>query len=862
MSDIISLGLWIKRRRRALDLTQDALAALVGCSKELIAKIEGDARRPSREIAALLATHLQLAADERVAFIQVARAELGADRLAAPAQSVVRGAFVPPQTMANADTPGQRRSTRPNNVPTPPTALIGRAGEIEQICTLLRRTDVRLLTLTGPGGVGKTRLGLQVAAELTDDFSDGVYFVDLAPVRDSTLVSSAIAQMLGVREVGGQPLLECLKDDLRDKRILLLLDNFEQVVDAATLVAELLATAAALKVLVTSRERLHLRGEQEVAVPPLALPDPGQLPPVERLSQYAAIALFMAHARAVQPIFQLTNANAPAVAEICMRLDGLPLAIELAAARLKLFAPEALLARLSSRLALLTGGPRDLPARQQTIRSTIAWSYDLLTEAEQTLFRRLGVFVGGCTLAAAEAVCGDKRTERHADEVTKQQSVDSVSPDLLVSWSVLDGIAALVDKSLLQQRKDLDDTARFVMLETIREYALERLKASGEAEQLCREHASYYEAFSFEQPAEDIETYTSRVDRDYDNVRSALEWSQTTAGDSEAALRLAGALFPLWGVRAIRHEAIATLQHILDHPLGVGPTVAHAHARAELALLLATTGNFAAAQAQLEQALLLARELGDTWMHATILSRLGWLAREQHDSVTASAWLTESLALFRDLDEAQDIATTLNTLAGIAILEEEPARAEALLAESHAIEQREHLDPNTVGWTLNHLGHAAQLRGEYQRAAELHQESLAIFYTVGDRNYGLLWAYHSLGETAMGLGRLDEALSWLAQGLVLSQTLSDPASSAWCLAGLGSAAALDEEPERAARLWGAAARLRQAIGCRSAPAARATHERAMVAARAQLGEEGFAAAWKAGAALTLEQAITEALTLI
>jgi predicted ATPase len=303
------------------------------------------------------------------------RAELGVDWLAPPAQSLARGAFVPAQALSSAaDALEQRRSTRPTNLLAPPTALIGREHEIEQICALLRCTDIRLLMLTDPGGIGKTRLGLQVAADLVEEFTDGVLFVDLAPIRDSNLVGSAIPQTLGVREIGGQPLLERLKNYLRDKQMLLL-DKFEQVVDAATLVAELLATSAELKVLVTSRENLHLRGEQEIAVPSLGLPHPSQLPPVERLTQYGRIALFIQHARAIQPTFQLTNANAPSVAEICVRLDGLPLAIELAAARFKLFAPEALLIRLDERLKFLIGGARDLSERQQTIRNTIDWSY-------------------------------------------------------------------------------------------------------------------------------------------------------------------------------------------------------------------------------------------------------------------------------------------------------------------------------------------------------------------------------------------------------------------------------------------------------------------------------------------------------
>jgi len=843
MGDIISLGEWIKRRRKALDLTQDELAQRVGCSLATIQKIEGDARRPSREIAARLADQFGLASDERTAFIQAARAELGADRLAPPAQSVVRGAFVAAQAVPSAvATPRHRRSMRPTNLPAPPTALIGRAQEIAQICALLRTPAARLITLTGPGGIGKTRLGLQVAAELVEQFADGVYFVDLAPIRDPQLVRTAIAETLGVREAGNQPLLATLKEYLHDKCMLLLLDNFEHLLNAAPLAAELLATAAQLKVLATSREVLHLRGEQEITVQPLALPAPGQLPPVERLSQYAAIALFMQHAHAVQPAFELTNANALAVAEICVRLDGLPLALELAAARLKLFSPEALLARLSSRLTMLAGGPRDLPARQQTIRSTIAWSYELLSEMEQTLFRRLGVFIGGWTLEAAEAIA------------------TSNVPTLERS-NVLDGTVALLDKSLVRQTDDRDQL-RFTMLETIREYALEQLEASGEGEQLHRQHARYYEALSSKQPAEDDDTWKRRVDRDYDNLRSALEWNQTTAGDSEAALRLTGALSWLWHNRGIRHEAIATLQRTLTHSLGVGRTAAHALARDTLANLLVLTGNYAAARIEYDQALSLWRELGDMVQYARTLERIGWLAREQGDSATAWSRMTESLAIYRELGDAHGAAGTLVSMAGTAILDEDPARAEALLVECRAEAQQEDADCEIMFWTLNHLGHAAQLRGAYDRAAQLHQESLGIYQTPGAALWGVpLYTYHCLGETALGQGRLEEAAGWLHQAMAASRALNDQACIAWCLAGLGSMAALDEEPERAARLWGAAERLRQAIGCRSAPAARATYERAVVAARAQLSEEGFAAAWEAGGALTLEQAISEALAL-
>jgi predicted ATPase/class 3 adenylate cyclase len=361
--------------------------------------------------------------------------------------------------------------TRPNNLPVQPTPLLGREGELETARGLLRQDDVRLLTLTGPGGTGKTRLGLQAAADLADEFEDGVFFIALASVSDPELVGSAIAQALGVRETGEPSFSQSLKRALREKQLLLLLDNFEQVLPAGRLVSELLASCPRLKLLVTSRAALHLRGEREFPVPPLALPDPRRLPAVETLLQYAAVGLFIQQALAVKPDFAVTNENAPAVAEICHRLDGLPLAIELAAARVKLLSPQRMLSRLESRLNLLTGGARDLPARQQTLRGAITWSYDLLEAEEKSLFQRLAVFVGGCTLEDAEAVC-------------------SSNGDL--ELDVLGGTGSLVDKSLLRHEERGEDEARLTMLETIREYALERLEESGERDELRRRHAHHF----------------------------------------------------------------------------------------------------------------------------------------------------------------------------------------------------------------------------------------------------------------------------------------------------------------------------------------------------------------------------------
>ena len=407
--------------------------------------------------------------------------------------------FPPPKTL----------DSHPNNLPIQPTSLIGREKEVATVQYLLRREDVRLLTLTGLGGIGKTRLGLQVAAELADQYPDGVFLVSLAPVSESAQVVPAIIQTLSISEAaGGQPPLALLKTALKDKHLLLLLDNFEQVITAAVQVAELLAACPKLKIIMTSRVMLHVQTEREFAVPPLSIPNLKHLPDLVTLSQYEAVALFIQRAQVVKSDFAMTDENAAAIAQICYQLDGLPLAIELAAGRSKLFSPQALLPRLANRLKLLVGGAQDLPLRQQTLRGTIAWSYDLLEEVEKKLFRRLAVFVGGCTLEGAQAVC-------NADQDLEED--------------VLDGVSRLVDKSLLRQETTIDGEPRLLMLETIREYALERLAESGETEALLRQHATFFLAMAKEADLKlrsaEQSTWRRRLDAEHDNLRAALQWA-------------------------------------------------------------------------------------------------------------------------------------------------------------------------------------------------------------------------------------------------------------------------------------------------------------------------------------------------
>ncbi|MDQ3222357.1 MAG: adenylate/guanylate cyclase domain-containing protein, partial [Gemmatimonadota bacterium] len=436
-------------------------------------------------------------------------------------------------------------ATRPNNLPLQPTPFVGREEQVARVVSVLRREDVRLLTITGPGGVGKSRVALQTAADVLEDFSDGVWFVDLSPLDDPALVPSAIGDVLGVREEGSA-LVDRLSHALNGKHLLLLLDNFERVVDAASVVADLLARAPGVKVLSTSRTPLHAYGEREFPLSPFPMPDLAHLPTVEALSQYEAVRLFIERAQAVRPDFVVTTTNAPAVAEICHRLDGLPLAIELAAAFVKMLPPPALLKRLEQRLPLLTGGARTLPARQQTMRNTIAWSHDFLTQAEQTLFRHLAVFPGGCTIEAAEAVA---------------------SPD--GTLDVFAGLTSLVDKSLLRQDEGADGEPRFRMLETVREYGLERLGVSGVESATRDRHARFFRDLAERADSEIMETanltWLDVLDREHDNLRAALAWSRDTA-DHDTLLRLAGALALFWYYRGHLDEARRWLDQALGTP--------------------------------------------------------------------------------------------------------------------------------------------------------------------------------------------------------------------------------------------------------------------------------------------------------
>jgi predicted ATPase len=731
-------------------------------------------------------------------------------------------------------------------VPMPLTRLIGRERETAALVDLLGRSDARLVTLTGPGGVGKTRLGLAVASAARALFPDGVAFAPLASITDPALVASAVAQAVGVRDAGARPLADGLTAALRSKRLLLLIDNFEHVLPAAVWIAALLEACPSVTALVTSRALLRVRGEVEFAVPPLSVPASARAGE-EGSPRRAALDLLIERARAARSGFAVAPADEEVLVAICRRLDGLPLAIELAAARLRVLPPRDLLTRLESRLRVLVGGARDLPERQQTLRRTIAWSHELLEPEEQVLFRRFAVFADGCTLAAAEAVCDDGGG----------------------ALDVLAGLAALVDRSLLLPGEDADGGARYAMLETIREYALESLGASGEADALRRRHAQHFLEV-VEQAAPELTgprqgALLARLDAEHGNLRGALGWARDS-GEHELGLRLGAGLWRFWYQRGHLTEGRAWLAQPLaaasDAAVAVDPAVRAAAANAA-GILALYQDDYGAARAMLEESIALRRSLGDRSGVAASLGNLGIVLIDQGDYARAATVLEESLAMRRELGNAASIAAGLTNLGNAAMHLGDLARATALHQEGLALRERLG-DGAGIAVSLYNLGNAALRRGDLAEAAALHTRSFASRTASGDRP-GMAGSLSALGALALEQGDGARALTMYAEALTLYHELGDRLGITVCLDGLARALSAAREPadagSRAAYLLGAAERLRSAIGATLPPFHREAHRRTSDSLRTLLGDDAFARAWSAGAAAPLDEVLEAALGL-
>ncbi len=852
-----SFGFWLQRRRRALDLTQAELAERVGCALGTIRKLETDERRPSKQLAARMAEQLQLGPEEQTVFLKAARAEVRVGQLgpAAPLTPPPLAALGPPPLAA----PPEPWDARRSNLPFPPTPLIGREREIAALVTLLRRVDVRLVTLSGSGGTGKTRLALQAAAELHDDFADGVHFVNLAPISAPDLVATTIAQTLGVAESASRSVEESLGAFLRARRTLLLLDNFEQVLDAAPVVAELLAAAPGLKLLVTSRAMLHLYGEHEVVVPPLALPPPGDLPvsstgeePREAgfdvpppaasagtaLLAYAAVQLFNVRAQAARADFTLTSDDASIVAEICRRLDGLPLAIELAAARVKFFSPAALLTRMEHRLQLLTGGPRDLPMRQQTMRNTIDWSYNLLEPGEQLLFRRLGVFVRGCTLQAAAAVC----------------FADGELP-----LDLLDGVASLTNKSLLLQSEGPGGEPRFAMLETVRAYALEQLALHREDEAAQQRHSSYYARFSIAANEElvraDAPRWRAWVAAELDNLRVAFDWALHHQR-YESALEIAAGVWRFHDMFGLLREALERLELALAYREQASLQVQSMALRATGTLAI-SLGDYPRARHWLETAVQVGWRLNDPRALQPNLNNLGYALLRQGLLSDARVHLEVSLSLARRADDPTVAKFSLGMLASLHLRGGDYAQAQVCAEESLQI-NRNRQDPEGTANGLRVLAEIVSRQGDAVSARQLAEEAMALYRALGHQ-LGLGLNHVLLGDIAYLEGDHSGALTHYRQCLTLWRDRGNAVDSAAVLAKVALALSQLEDPARGAALLGAAAAIRERASVTLAPTEQADDDETLRACRAALGEAGLNTALATGRLLSLEEAIGLAL---
>jgi predicted ATPase/DNA-binding XRE family transcriptional regulator len=723
-------GARLRRLRESAGLTQEELASRAGLAAKAVGALErGERKRPYPHTVRALADALSLSRDERTALVAAVPKRVGA---AAPASD--SGATA---------------------LPVPPTRLVGREHDLQEVAELLREPETRLLTLTGVGGVGKTRLAIEAARNAAELFADGVAFVTLAPLGDPALVIPTVSRSLGLIETEDRTPREALQAHLREKRLLLVLDNFEHLLEAALEVSALMVSCRDVVVLATSRAPLHIRGEQEYPVPPLTLPAFTLSPAPQEILESPSGRLFVDRARAASPVFSLEGENAAAVAAICWRLAGLPLALELAAAKARVLSPPHLLRRLDR--ALSSGGARDLPPRQRTVRATLDWSYNLLSEEEKALFRRLSVFAGGFALEAAEVVGASEETDTE---------------------DVLELLGRLVEQSLvLAQLGEDSGEVRYGMLEPVRQYALERLELSDEAEEARQRHAEYY--LELAQQAEPElwgprqVALLNRLEEEHDNLLAVLRWARET-GDVEIGLRLAGSLGWFWWTRGYLEEGRRWAEEFLeendasDHPVGGLVRAKALHGMAQLAF---GKGDLARAVELFKESLTLYRESDDEGGVAIVIVQLGQIARTRGEHDGAVALSDEGLALSRKLGDRMGAAIALNTLGCVERQRGNTETAMARHEESLALFGELGHD-RAVAYTLTNLGLATLERGEFERALALHEESLALYERLGDKT-GMALVLVNLGDAALEQGNHERAVELYYDALAIYRELGN-----------------------------------------------------------------------------------------
>ncbi len=846
-----------------------------------------------REFAALLRSNLHAAPDERT------------NALYARLRAEARQQGNSPTVVA---TPPAPAPTVTGYLPHPLTDLVGREDERAEVASRLRRS--RLVTLTGMGGIGKTRLSLEVAGEVVHEYADGVWLVALDALTEGKQVLPQIASVLGVKEEAQRELMQSLAERLRNKRLLLVLDNCEHLLQAsAQAVGPILRESEGVRVLATSREALGITGEIVWAVPCLAVPDPAHLPQGQAtllrvLTGYESVQLFVERAQSIQKTFLLNAENARMVAEVCFRLEGIPLAIELAAARIKAMTVEQIAARLNNELGLLIGGSRTAQSRQLTLRATLDWSYALLSEPERILLRRLSVFAGGWALEAAEQVCGEEREQGTGNRVQEKEGEPLLSPFsfLLSPADVLNLLTSLVDKSLVAFG-DQEGTmgGRYRLLEPVRQYAAEQLQAGGEAEQARARHRDWFLALAEEATlhlrGSGQRQWLQRLDREYDNLRAALAWSAADAQGAEVGLRLTGALWRFWYVRGDYSEGRRYLWNALEREGAQERTPARALALNGAGALAYDQADYMAARALFEEGLSIGRQLEDRRGVAGSLRNLGNVALAFSENATAQALYEESLALSRKLEDRHSIAVTLSNLGIVARHEGDYAASRTLFEESLGISKnlgdqlgmaraflnlgnvarqqgdvavsqnfyeeslgiyRELGDRQGIARCLGSLGSVAHGEGKYELARVLQEESLRLFRELDDRQ-AIALALGNLGAVAYEQTDYASARSLYKESLSLLQKLGDKAGAVESLEGLAAVLSAQTETQKAAMLWGGAEMQRKMLGMPLPLNQREQYDKQVAQARAVLGEEAFTAAWEAGSVLPLEHAVDYAL---